>query len=407
MTMNRLCRIALPLLVMSIALMLPCVLHAYEYEWWIRLIDGGTSRVYPRLSAPAIGFDGTIYVGSMGLGNYTFFAISKDGKKKWSITLPDSIYASPTVASDGTIYIGCKNGVLYALNPDSDDMQPEKRIKWETSLDSYKIRATTSLGSDGTIYIGSGSGKFYAIDPRDGQVLSSLTLDDTQYLGYGILGAAAIDLHGTIYVVSGNGKLYAINPDGTIKWDKELYTSNAWFHYDEYFASPSIAEDGTIYVAGFDKRLHAFNPDGTEKWSKKANIKASEYWGTAIDEDGTLYYDCFDCGTVALDPETHKQKWKSDRRSAGMIAISANGVINHPAGGVVAYSKDGKYLGEAFCCGTGSSPAIRETVCFILQLSVALLALTGPMVVASPNPPGPCLARMPATPAMQLIDNRG
>jgi outer membrane protein assembly factor BamB len=186
--------------------------------------------------------------------NSHFYAVTKDGHKKWSIKLP-FMYASPTVASDGTIYIGSLQGAFSALNPDKDNVKPEKRIKWQIQLDSNDIFATASLGSDGTIYVGSRSGIFFAIDPHDGAIRWSLVLDDSAFLGYGISGAAAIGLDGIIYVVSGDGRLNAINPDGTMKWRKKLYESYT-YHWDEYFASPSIATDGTIYLAGFDGKFY-------------------------------------------------------------------------------------------------------------------------------------------------------
>ena len=71
---------------------------------------------------------------------------------------------------------------------------------------------------------------------------------------------------------------YALNPDGTPKW---IYTA------DNFFSSPTIAEDGTIYCGSNDDSLYAFNPDGTAKWTfaTGSNVVA----GPAIGLDGTVY----------------------------------------------------------------------------------------------------------------------
>src|SRR5438093_6247735 len=54
-------------------------------------------------SSPAVGDDGTIYVGSLDGGLY---AVKPDGIARWKITTGGAVYSSPAVASDGTIYVG-------------------------------------------------------------------------------------------------------------------------------------------------------------------------------------------------------------------------------------------------------------------------------------------------------------
>jgi outer membrane protein assembly factor BamB len=63
-------------------------------------------------SSPAIGADGTIYVGSIDTNLY---AINPNGTKKWVYTTGGSVDSSPAIASDGTIYVGSEDHKLYAL----------------------------------------------------------------------------------------------------------------------------------------------------------------------------------------------------------------------------------------------------------------------------------------------------
>lgn len=65
-------------------------------------------------SSPAIGMDGTVYVGS---DDDRLYAIHPDGTKKWAFKL-GGIPTSPTIGRDGTIYVGCSDGNLYAINSD-------------------------------------------------------------------------------------------------------------------------------------------------------------------------------------------------------------------------------------------------------------------------------------------------
>lgn len=67
-------------------------------------------------SSPAIGSDGTIYVGSND-GN--LYAITPDEKVKWNFQTGDAIYSSPAIGPDGTIYFGSQDGNLYAIQTDS------------------------------------------------------------------------------------------------------------------------------------------------------------------------------------------------------------------------------------------------------------------------------------------------
>ncbi|MCH7472493.1 PQQ-like beta-propeller repeat protein, partial [bacterium] len=65
-------------------------------------------------SAPAIGGDGTIYV---GIEYNEFYAINPDGTLKWSYTTGGAVFSAPAIGADGTIYVGCDDGKLYAFGP--------------------------------------------------------------------------------------------------------------------------------------------------------------------------------------------------------------------------------------------------------------------------------------------------
>ena len=62
-------------------------------------------------SSPAIGSDGTIYVGSW---DNNLYAINPDGSRKWNFKTGDGVSSSPAIGSDGTIYVGSRDDNLYA-----------------------------------------------------------------------------------------------------------------------------------------------------------------------------------------------------------------------------------------------------------------------------------------------------
>ncbi|MHB1846008.1 MAG: outer membrane protein assembly factor BamB family protein, partial [Deltaproteobacteria bacterium] len=65
------------------------------------------------LGSPAVGGDGTVFVGSTD-GN--FYAINgTTGALKWKYTVGAAINSSPAIGSDGTVYFAADDGNLYAL----------------------------------------------------------------------------------------------------------------------------------------------------------------------------------------------------------------------------------------------------------------------------------------------------
>ena len=72
-------------------------------------VTGGGVR-----SSPAIGSDGTVYVGS---NDKKLYAINgKSGVKLWEFETGGFVYSSPAIGSDGTVYVGSRDKKLYAIN---------------------------------------------------------------------------------------------------------------------------------------------------------------------------------------------------------------------------------------------------------------------------------------------------
>jgi len=68
-------------------------------------------------SSPAIGSDGTVYVGSF---DKKLYAINgKSGVKLWEFETGDRVCSSPAIGPDGTVYVGSNDNKLYAIKTDS------------------------------------------------------------------------------------------------------------------------------------------------------------------------------------------------------------------------------------------------------------------------------------------------
>ena len=68
-------------------------------------------------SSPAIGPDGTVYVGSNDNNLYTING--KSGVKLWDFSTGSGMHSSPAIGSDGTVYVGSWDNKLYAIKTDS------------------------------------------------------------------------------------------------------------------------------------------------------------------------------------------------------------------------------------------------------------------------------------------------
>jgi outer membrane protein assembly factor BamB len=210
----------------------------------------------------AIAADGTIYAGGSGYfpGATTYgaalVAINPDGTVKWVHPMPGTsfTFSSPAIGADGTVYLGAEsnaadtdNNYVYAINPDGT-------LKWRYVVDRGRtVRSSPAIGSDGTIYIGTKAGPvvnavFLALNP-DGTLKWSFPIDA---FAADIYCSPTIGANGIIYFGAETGYLFALNPDGTLAWK---YLTNNGINW----TSPAIASDGTIYIGNNDGKLFAIN----------------------------------------------------------------------------------------------------------------------------------------------------
>jgi len=84
------------------------------------------------------------------------YTIPDEPALKWAFNIGSPISSSPAIGEDGTIYVGANDGRLHAINP------PNGSLKWNFSIDGA-IHSSPAIDKDGTIYVGSSDGKLYAI----------------------------------------------------------------------------------------------------------------------------------------------------------------------------------------------------------------------------------------------------
>ncbi len=191
-------------------------------NWMCSLGPSTNASASAQFPGPAIGPDGTIYVGSLDTNVY---AISPQGKTNWIFRMQDKTFSSPAIGTDGTIYIGSDDQKLYAL-------EPRGNKKWEYLFPAI-IESSPAVGPDGTIYAASLGGMAWL--DSGGNLLRT----NSSFCS----ASPAMAADRTVYFVDFD-TLRAWNSAGSNIWSVVISPGNLGF------SSPTIGPDGTIYVAG-------------------------------------------------------------------------------------------------------------------------------------------------------------
>ena len=234
-------------------------------EFWAIKADGSLKWIFLAQneirSSPAVDLESNVYFGSR---DGKCYAVGAAGKKRWEFATGAWVDSSPALARDGSVFFGSWDHCFYALNPNGSK-------KWQFQTQG-PIVSSPAIGIDGTIYFGSHDKKFYALAP-DGRKKWEFATDGP------IISSPALNHDQCLYFTSVDGCLYALNPDGSLRW--RLRTGGMTE------SSPVIGPVGTIYV-GVLQHLWAINPDGTKKWGRLPSSDEPFETTPLVLEDGSI-----------------------------------------------------------------------------------------------------------------------
>ena len=117
-------------------------------------LDSGYASYGDRyaLSSPALGPDGTLYIGHAD-GLYAL--AGADGAVKWRAG-EAVVASSPAVGADGTIFFGAMDGKARAASPAG-------KILWSVQTGG-QVNASPAIGADGAVFFASDDGLVYAVE---------------------------------------------------------------------------------------------------------------------------------------------------------------------------------------------------------------------------------------------------
>ena len=249
-------------------------------------------------SSPAVGINGRIYFGSM---DSIFYALENNGSKAWEYFAGQPIFSSPSIGQEGTIYFGDENGTLHAVNPDGS-------VKWtyevEEVADTNKsILSSPALDASGNIYFGSGNGYCYSLSD-DGEQAS---LNWKYQTGDRVDASPVLGSTDEVFFVSRDGylrslPLFSATTDNLANWEE--------FVGDVFYSSPVVDANGRVYVIGYtgggENHLFAYDANGSKAWDSNVSdppfsIDAVVDSSLLLDQNGALYFGCFDKKLYSLD----------------------------------------------------------------------------------------------------------
>jgi outer membrane protein assembly factor BamB len=165
-------------------------------QLWVSQDLGGSM-----VDTPAVGTEGTIYVGTFG--DEMIALDSTNGTVKWRFTTEDWVWSGPALANN-VLYFGDLSGTFYALDPSNG------RELWRIQPNNSIVDSPVVSGDN--IYFTTEADTLYSLNPAGAIVYSKV-------IG-GVIYSSPVIVGDTILVAptSFDAVLVALTLDGNQKW---------------------------------------------------------------------------------------------------------------------------------------------------------------------------------------------
>jgi outer membrane protein assembly factor BamB len=250
-------------------------------RWTVDLGD----RTY---AAPCVGDDGTIYVGSDA---HRFFAVDAEGRVKWTLETNADADTGAMIASDRT--------VVFAAGMEVLAVRPGGELAWRFAAKG-KVFTAPARADDGVLVVGSQDHHAYGVGPRGALAWST-------DLGADVDGAPAIGDDGAIYLGTDGGELVRLDGKGAILWRTNL---GGFVR-----GTLSVGRNGDVLagVYGPTPRVVRVGPDGavlgTFAIQGTGAREFGVHGGPVEDDDGNLFFGAQDDAVYSVTP-TGSLRWR-------------------------------------------------------------------------------------------------
>jgi outer membrane protein assembly factor BamB len=266
---------------------------------------------------PAVGDDGTVYVGSR---DHHVYALTPTGGVVWRRDLGADVYASPAIHG-GRLYVGSDANFFFILDAHTGDVIVHLRTEGD-------VDTGIAVGSDGTAYFGAGP-ELWAV-AQDGTVRFRFVAEDK------IFSAPALDDDGTIYVGTQDDHLYALTPEGQLRWSFQAR--------NDIDSGPVVGDDGTVYFGSDDHFVYALDRNGQRLWS--ADVGGYVRTPVALGLDGNVLVPVFGphARLVSLDARTGEEQWEFSvsRTDSNELGVGSSPLVDRD--GNIYFGADDDYL---------------------------------------------------------------
>ncbi|MCF8026174.1 MAG: PQQ-binding-like beta-propeller repeat protein [Desulfobacteraceae bacterium] len=223
-------------------------------EW--RFPAGAAGRGH-FFSSPALDEErNRLYIGST---DHHLYALDMDtGERIWRFQTGSKIVSSPAIGFDHTVYIGSLDGFLYAVNPDGT-------LKWRFDAKT-EIRGSPALDRDGTIFFG--SSLFQGEANPDNGLYAISTVGQKKWFVQkhnGFAGSPVIADSGTLVVSSWDNRIYGSSRSGGL----EMYKT----FDDDVISAPALGSRGYLFAGAKDGKFYALELDSGNQLHGR-----DEYW---------------------------------------------------------------------------------------------------------------------------------
>lgn len=296
-------------------------------------------------ATPAVGADGSVYVGS---SRGRFDAFDRTGRLRWQVAARGGISSEPLLDErQGVVYFGADDGRLYAVATATG------KLRWTYTI-SGVVRHRPAY-SDGVLLFTSSENRIYALDASTGKW--RWQYDRERPEGFTIHGFAGVLVAGGLaYTGFADGMVVALKPaTGEVVWTRSVAGEDEASRFVDADATP-VMLGPLVVCAGYSTGVYALSADtGAVQWQ----LDLPGVYALAERSGRAVYATAPKVGIVAIDPRGHtiwRQALPRGVPSAPVVARDYVLVSSTETGIYVASAATGELI-ERFSPGQGVSAA--------------------------------------------------